>query len=367
MKKYFLLIINLLVCVILVSAQNYNHEFGKTNPDEFRLTLYDRDSTAEAVVLYRIGKTSYIQDDYGFKMLSEMRVKIKVLTTAGLKWADISIPFYADDNNNKEVVSDLKGNTYNMENNVVRTTPLDCKNTFIEKTEENWKAVKFAMPDVKVGSVLEYSFQEVSPVSFSLNSWKFQLSIPVVYSEFTVSMVPFFEYKYSLQGAKTFDYYNESIDPGLPKRFYGDSYQEKKFLYVMKNVPASKEEPFIDCPEDNLISLEFQLKKISYPGNSVYETSTSWSAIIKELLEEEDFFGKYLHVCEHKAKDFTDTMNLKKATSRMKVERIVNFLKSNFTWDGEFGIYASGKINEFLRTKSGSVAQINLFDDKSFG
>jgi hypothetical protein len=361
MKKIFLLFINSMIFVFIVSAQDYSHEFGKNNPDEFRLTVYDQDSSAEAVMLYNIGKTSYVQDDYGFRLLYEMRTKIKILSTAGLKWAEINIPFYEGDNK-KEMVFELKGNTYNFENNIIRTTPLDSKNTFTEKTEENWRLLKFAMPDVKVGSVFEFSYQILSPFITQFRPWHFQENIPVVYSEFSASMVPFFEYKYFLQGAKTFDYFKEYVDPGSSnKQFFGDNYSAKVFLFVMKNLPAFKDESFMISANDYIIKLDFHLLRISYPKSSVQEISTSWPTIINYLLEEEDAFGKYLRTCQHKSKDLIDTMHGILEKSKNTALVIENYLKSNFTWDHEFGIYASKSVNEFLRTKSGSAADINLF------
>jgi len=57
------------------------------------------------------------------------------------------------------------------------------------------------MPDVRIGSVIEYSYKILSPYIFNLRNWAFQNTIPVMYSEYSTSMVPFYDYVSNLQGA----------------------------------------------------------------------------------------------------------------------------------------------------------------------
>ena len=44
----------------LTVAQNYSHEFGKTDKAVLELQRYEKDTTAEAVVIYDIGESSFV-------------------------------------------------------------------------------------------------------------------------------------------------------------------------------------------------------------------------------------------------------------------------------------------------------------------
>ena len=86
-----------------VCAQNFPHEFGKYSNEEFQLTKYDKDPSAEAVVIYDIGESFFVNNDNGFEIIFERKLKIKVFNKAGLKWAQFEIPYYLGDNGYEKV------------------------------------------------------------------------------------------------------------------------------------------------------------------------------------------------------------------------------------------------------------------------
>jgi len=45
---------------------------------------------------------------------------------------------------------------------------------FDEETSEKWRQKKFAMPQVKVGSIIEYQYLLTTPFMYNLPNWKFQ-------------------------------------------------------------------------------------------------------------------------------------------------------------------------------------------------
>jgi hypothetical protein len=360
MRIFTVSVIILFLCKSLFS-QNISHEFGKISGDEFLVKIYDKDTAAEAVILYDIGKTSFVPDDLGFNTLQERRVKYKILSSAGLKYAEFSIPFYTE-GSKKETVFEIMGNTYNLENNELRTTKLNEKNTYIEKVDENWRLLKFAMPDVKEGSVYEVSYKIIAPTVSSFITWKFQNEVPVIYNEFSICQVPFIQYSYKLQGAEKVDKYDEFVAAGLPKQFHDDSYKEKTSVFIMNDIPAFRDETFMSCKNDYIIKIDFQLIRFVYTGNSgTKEFNTSWPVIVDDLLDENESFGKYLRSCQNKAREILDSMHFLSSSTRDKAEEINNFVKKNFLWNGERWRYASKSSSEFLKDKSGNCADINLF------
>jgi len=349
----------LCLIVYLSIAQQFTHEFGKYSAEEFTMQNYSKDPTADAVVIYDIGKSYFTYSDDGFHLIKERRQKIKIFNQSGLKWAQIEIPFY-EENDGFENIYELSGNTYNWENGVIRTTPLDPKKSYIEKIDNHWNLKKFAMPDVKVGSVFEIEYKIETPYKFNLE-WKFQSEIPVIYSEYIAHMIPFYEYSFVLQGASKFDDFKKYIDASRPEQHLGSiNFQDMDYDYVMKDVPAFKDETFITSIEDYIMKLDFQLSTVHTYYGSTEEIMTTWPKMILKL-QELDFFGKYLKDCQKKAKDITDTMNLNSGTMMEKAEIIDKFVKSNFNWNKNNDNFASKSAKDFVKSKIGNSADVNLF------
>ena len=360
MKKNFLLILFFFITLNICFSQTYSHEFGKNSGDEFRLNAVDYDSTAQAVVIYDIGKVSFIPDDYGFKVLYERCVKVKLFKQGGFPFASFSIPFYSE-GSKVEVVNDIVGNTYNFENNVVRTTPFNTKNIYIEKDEENVKVMKFAMPDVKEGSIIEMKYSILSPFHTRYQSWLFQNRIPVLYSEYSTTLNPIIEYKYLLQGAKDFDYFKETPVPGF-KQFHGDSYSEKNYLFAMKNLPAVKDESFMPSWQDYLVRLDFRLIRYNYPNSGIKDINSSWTVIVDNFLNSEEGLGKYYAQSTDKAKKMIVQLQTSNSSQRQIAEKIERYIKSNYRWNGNISVNPSeNSLSDFLESKIGNCTEVNLF------
>jgi hypothetical protein len=243
MKTPFLILILCFTGIGCIKAQRYAEDFGKIKVNEVTLTSYAPEKSAEALVLYDVGNSYFSPQDDGFRIVFERSTRIKIFTKAGLDYAQVEIPFYME-NLKMESVYDVVAYTYNMENNELKVTKFDNKQIYEEKFNENWMAKKFALPDVKEGSVIEYQYKIMTPYIFNLRDWEFQRRIPTVYSEYTVRMIPFYDYIYNFQGGTKFDYFKEDEDP-LTSQFGPTQYHDVIYTFGMKNVPGFKDEKFI--------------------------------------------------------------------------------------------------------------------------
>ena len=59
---------------------------------------YDKDTSAEAVVIYDIGESYFADNDNGFDVVFQRKTKIKIFNKAGLRWAQFEIPYYIGNN-----------------------------------------------------------------------------------------------------------------------------------------------------------------------------------------------------------------------------------------------------------------------------
>lgn len=359
MKKY--LIITSLCVFILThsSAQRFIHDFGKYSNEEFQMNQYEKDPKAEAVVIYDIGESQFYLADDGYRLVFDRKTKIKIFNKAGQKYAQFEIPIYFK-NTGLERIEELEGNTYNYEDGIVRTTALNIKNTYLEKESENWMVKKFAMPDVKDGSVIEVRYRISTPYFFNFRSWEFQNKIPVIYSEYVTKMIPFYEYKYFLQGANKFDSFRSYRETGNTHNFRSIKYDNMVYEFIMKDVPAFKDESFITSANDFLIKLEFQLAAYHSPWGGDEQIMTTWPKLIDDMLDDESF-GKYLKAADKRGKEITDLLKLGGISNFEKIVAIDKYLKSNFYCDGHNSKFSTKSVKDLIKTKTGNVADINLF------
>lgn len=362
MKKILiaLFLSTMIVGAINAQTQNYSYEYGKVSTYELTMKEYDKDKDAEAVVLYEEGK-NYFSGNYDngrFELYMEYRVKIKVLTQAGIKYGDFEIPYYIEDRD-FERVENIEGATYNLEDYQVKKTELDLKNVFEEKIGKNTRVKKIAMPNVREGSVIELKYRIVTPFFFYMREWQFQKKIPVVYSKLYYKAIPYYEYTYIMKGATKFDEFaSEVINEEI--RFYSLLYREVKYTFGMRNLPAFRDEEFISSPNDYMVSLNFQVSTQYFPQGGSKQIMSTWPQICDELLDNKNF-GKYIKNSEKEGKKILATMDIANKSDLDKIKRITQYVKQNYNWDGFTSKYTTDKVDAFLKQKTGNSADINLF------
>jgi len=357
--KGCLLLAFVLIIAPLAMGQDYSKKFGNVSMDEMTMKSCTWDVKADAMVLYDIGKSSFVRSDNGFYIVFEDYARIKIFRKPGFKSATIEIPLTQHEKRAEEL-HEIKAVTYNLVDGKIVATPIDLNTIFEEKVSDNLLLKKFTMPNLEEGSVIEYSYKLISPFLFNLPSWDFQREIPTLLSDYTVNMIPFYEYTYLLQGASRFDKFENYKDEGLMKSFGPVNYNEMVTHFVMNNVPAFKEEPFITTREDYLIKIDFQLSKVTDVGGAWEDVITTWDKLGKDLIKEAEF-GKYMGNCQSLARDIFDLPKEPAGDEKTRFLSIVKDVKSMVRWNGQYGKYAYKTAKNFIAEKSGNVAEVNLF------
>ncbi|MDL2224378.1 DUF3857 domain-containing protein [Bacteroidales bacterium OttesenSCG-928-M06] len=353
-----------ILMIIIVRFPVYSQEkftltVDEISDTEITMTSYDADPDADALILYEIGKTSFVanQQETSFSLHMYKKSRIKIFNEEGIKYATIKIPYYTQ-GNKTEKIQNLKAITYNYENGELIQTPLDLNQVYEEGMTYNWKRIVFTMPDIKPGSIIEFEYTVISPFLIHLREWEFQHNIPVLYSGFEFRVTPFYEYVYILRGAKQFDVFDSSILP-LGHTFQDVAYKEVKYYMAMQNIPAFKDEEFITSPSDHLISLSLQMSQVNWPGAKSKEIMTTWPAMCNTFLRE-DFFGKYLNAAEKAAKNILPELDLENKSQKEKIRMITEYVKQNYTWNNKSDKYTGRKIESLLKEKKGNSAELNL-------
>ena len=153
-------------------------EFGEVSKEELSEKFYDKDSSANAVILYKERRTYYGANASSVELVTEIHERIKIYNKEGFDKATIAVNLFKT-RSSKERIGKIKAYTYNLENNKVTETKLDKNQVFESDYSYNYKQVKFTMPNIKEGSVIDITYKITSPFVFSIDELKLQYDIPI--------------------------------------------------------------------------------------------------------------------------------------------------------------------------------------------
>lgn len=355
------LIVSLIGVIISqsVSGQEFIMEFGRVGKEEIEMKTYPQDTVAEALVLFDLGKSHFARTENSFDLIFERHTRIKILKSSGTDWAEVSIPLYRSGDIYEKIVK-LSARAYNFEDGQVQVVDFDPSMIVEEKVNENWILKKFVVPAVKKGTVLEYVYSLSSQYMFNLRDWEFQWTIPVKYSEYETRMIPFYEYVLLLQGQSKYDIEQSYIDHSFKRVFGPIEYNDMVYRFGMKDLPAFRDESFITSPEDYLVKLDFQLAKIKYPSGGEVDIITTWPDLADELNKDSDF-GRFISKSEKMSGKLIPDIESLNLNDEARFNLVLNYVKANLSWDGRNGIFARKAVNDLVKDKFGSSAEINLF------
>lgn len=345
MKRIILCMV-LVASVIYASAQADVPQFGKIDPSELRKADCEYDKDAEAEVLIDYANMSYIASANLVTTEVQYRVRLKILKEKGLDRANITLPYYHEQNS--ENITKIEAYTYNTDpSGQVVSTKLEKSSIYDKKVNKRWSEVVFSMPNVKVGSIIEYRYKKSSK-GFDLNNWYFQQDIPVRYSCYNVAIPSYLRF---IEDAHTY----------LPvdvKKKEGSGAGIIYKTYVMKNIPALRVEPYMSTPRDYLQKLAFRLVAIDIPGQPIHQISSTWKQMGRILMEDEDFGSVIKKNINLPADVEQKIKSVNSAEQKMVI--IYDFVRKNMTWDDKYSIWALDGIKRAWEKRAGNSGEINL-------
>lgn len=179
-------------------------KFGKIEIPDLELDKYDKDTSANALMLFDDGSSEFtLNSDNEFQFTYNRHLRIKFFKKAALNLADFTIRLYRNESR-KEKLSGLKAITYNLVDGEIVKTKLDNDKIFYAESK-NYVDTKFAFPEVKEGSVIELSYSITSDFLYNLRGWTFQYSIPALWSQYRYVIPEYFTYRKSSKGYLQFD------------------------------------------------------------------------------------------------------------------------------------------------------------------
>lgn len=343
MRKIHLFCILLSVCFSALSQKKIR--LGNFDKKYFTSTHCPYDSSAGAFYISEYGKSRF---DHNFEIEFTHHVVLKVLTPEEYDRGDVKIRFAKNDR-----VSGFEAVSYNMEDGKIVENVIKRKDAIIEDVNDNVRSFNFTFPNVKEGTIIEYTYKVNYGSVVRLNTWYFQRSIPVLRSQYEVIIPNYFTYERMYQGY--FPLKTANVESKILPIGSGGSTDHQIHNYVGVNMPAFKNEPYITTKEDFISKIDFELKRYDFPGQSsrVY-IPESFIAIGKQYYESEYWQGAVTD-----SKFTKDVVAQLKETSTNEAElarSIYYYVRDNFSEDYDVDYPTQKKV---FQEKKGTANQIN--------
>lgn len=348
------------LCAMSVMAQvKENPKFGKPTNEEMAMSVYAPDTSAAAVVLYESRDVRYDYLGRDFKLFTDVKCRIKVLKDEGKDWANHSLTYIKKSNSDgqREILTKLKACSYNLENGKVVKTKMDNSMVSEEKIDGSRLLTKFTVPQVKVGSVIEYEYTLVSDYYFSIEEWKAQRSIPVACAKYELSIPEYFHFNVNATGPYQMENSRKSANSTL--MFSGGSAPATltEYTFVCRNLPALKDEGYVYNPAVYGQKVTAELMSVQLPRQQFHSYTTTWQQADERLMEN-DWFGGCLN--KRVLSDELAAAGVANLPSvEEKVRAVVKLISSRVRWNGKISLDGESA-SKALKDGTATNATINF-------
>ena len=209
----------------MANAQLPNEKFGKPSNLEWEYIGWGQAIHADAIILCKMMNVTYQLsdqvfnnnrsdtdftsgniDDFGKNQIDmenivvkyEFKLRTKILKPDGAKHANIDITYYNGDQYkavNNDELTDLKIKVFtkNEKGKVVKKS-IDTGGFVKERVDDNYTVLHVTVPDVQVGSIIEYQYNITSTRPAFIYDWVFQECIPTVHTKCDIDIPAFLQF-----------------------------------------------------------------------------------------------------------------------------------------------------------------------------
>lgn len=368
----------LLLLTVPFGLQAQVPEFGEVSKEELLEKSNPMDTSSVATYLFKYRKTFFEYDQIsGFKLVTEIHERLKIYTKEGFDYATKKVNLYKQGSDSEKLLA-LKAITYNLVDDKIEETKLRKEGEFKVELSRYHDQKSFAMPNVKEGSVIEYKYRINSPFITNVDEFIFQHDIPAKRILASMESPEYFNFRVNTKGFLP-------VIPKTEKRFGKINFQNKKrsggnhlgnrtinttyssssidykkdiSLYDLSDIPALKEEPFVNNINNYRSAVKYELSHTKFPNSSITYYSTTWEDVVKKIYEHPNF-GDELNKKGYYEKDLEAIISgINNPEKRALL--IFDYVKSQVKWNGNYGKYTDDGVRAAYKEHAGNVAEINL-------
>ena len=355
------------------NAQDFR--LGKVSIAELEQKEHPKDPAAAAAILFKKGEVRFKYDENsGFQVVTVVKTRIKIYKKEGYEWANQEVRYYLENSLN-ENISFSDAITYNLVGGKIEKTKLKSDGEFTEKINKYWGQKKIAMPNVKEGSVIEFGYTIKTDITSFLRDWYFQSSIPVNYSEYITVVPEYYEYAINQKGyvsiGRTVAKNRGSIIINSKERTGGQigpvktefsqdkiDFQETMTTYLAKDLPAIKDEFYVNNIDNYTSSISHELSTTNFPNTPIKYFSTDWESVAKTIYNYDDF-GPELNKTGYFEPDI-NALLAGKTIQNERISAIFDYVKTTVKWNNYKGYSCNDGVKKAYKDKTGNTAEINL-------
>lgn len=310
------------------------------------------DKDASAAVLYKVGDCNISFLENGFQTKHQVKTRIKIYDKKGYEWATQNVYYSSGRRGASITFEDVV--TYNLVDGKIVKTPLKKDGIFEERVTKGISQKKIQFPNVKEGSILEFTYTISALGAMNPPKWSFQSKIPVDYAEYSTHIPEYLIYNTSQKGF---------LFPKVTKKQVARSgnYEETLTTYKAENMPALKDEAFVTNIDNYTSGISHELSAVRLPTRySVYseKIASDWNTIAQKLYEYDDFGG------EIKKKGYyekhVDSIVRGLTNQADIIDAVFRFVQSRIKWNNNRGLACEMGVKDAYKNKLGNVADINL-------
>lgn len=360
---------------LLLSCGSYSFGqdlgLGKVTIEDFEIKTEDTSNDHDAIIILNSVDVFFVD----FKQYLSFRQRIRIETEEGLEYATNSIQLYSSDSGSESLKS-MVGSTYNLIDGKVESIELDVNSVFTEDLNEYYKSKSFTMPDVRVGSVIEFNYVIESPFPL-IDDINLQYGVPIINLEVGIQFPEYYSYNvvFNPRAGYKIDFnasdFENSLTSSLIDASESDDFDSdqkiqqvrlsnKAISFSQQHIPALLPEFLAGDLNNYRAKMIVNLASVNYVGTGKVkkEYGTSWEKVAKTIYDS-DNFGDEIKQSRFYRKDLEEIIE-PSVTDKQKIVEVLSFLKSKVKWNNKYGVYTKDGIKDAYKTGSGNVSEVNL-------
>jgi hypothetical protein len=335
-------------------------EWGAIPRSDLAMKQFDADTNASVVILSESCNT-FMNNDVG--LTSEYQYRIKILKERGYDWATSRVDLYSSNNGDWDIIKGIEGKTYMLDTNgVVHQQELNSHDVVRETVDAKHEVVRFTMPSLSPGCIIEYRYTISHPSIWSVPDWHFQGSEPVLWSEYKLSYPDHLAYSMIFSGSENLTINEEKDDINnymgeAASYLHSNLSNTKHWHLALAHAPALRDEPFVKSMEDHRTQVRVQLSALARWEGGVENVLNTWNRFIDDLAEDKDFAGKI--EAPKSVRLLTDDLIKNDTSETEKIHSIYHWLSHSLTCTDRDKIWRSPQsFDDILDNKKGSASDI---------
>ncbi|MDR8389745.1 DUF3857 domain-containing protein [Aliifodinibius sp. S!AR15-10] len=273
-----LLTVNGIAQTVNVKKEPPDATFGEIPDSLFQIDSYRQDPSAPYFYAYKDVEISFEEDEKSIVAILDYHVRIKVFDSQAKQASIIAIPYYFQDE--IESIEQIRGYTYQsdgsqveLQGEAIRTINLNAR----------YNVKEFTMPEVRDGSVIEYSYRKKRRYIEELPDYYLTHQAPTAIAKATIRYPKYLRYDViPVDFDGEVQHVEQRIDTSSVPKVFAYPRPEPLILHhwIARDVPAVEQESFISSIDDYRGKLKFQLLEFGVPRQHL---ENSWEIVVAQI------------------------------------------------------------------------------------